>query len=63
LLNAGVHNISYEEVLNDTLESDKHNYSGEMKKVKIAEDCIFIDTTDLTALQTAQQITDRVKGE
>lgn len=62
LMQAGVTNISFEKVLNDTIESDRHNYNGEMSKIKIPSECIFIDTSFLTVLETSQQITDIVKG-
>ena len=61
LSNAGV-NISYDEVLNTTIESDKNNFKGELSQIKIPEDCIFIDTSYQTDVETAQQITDIVKG-
>ncbi len=61
LSEAGV-NITYDEVLSTTLDSDKSNFKGEMSQIKIPEDCIFIDTSDQSEVETAQQITDIVKG-
>ncbi len=55
-------NISYDEILKNTLEADSNNYQGELLQVKVPENCIFIDTSDLTDVETAQQITDIVKG-
>lgn len=61
LIEQGVKNISLDEVTADTIASDKNNYRGEMSKVKIPEDCIFIDTSYLSYVETAKQITDVVK--
>lgn len=41
-----IFDITYEQLLEDTIESDNNAYVGEMSKIKLTQDINIIDTTD-----------------
>ena len=63
LLESGVSDYKYEDILRDTEESDSRSFNGEMSKVNISEDTHFIDTSDNTENETADEICKIIRGE
>ncbi len=62
LVESGVTNYSFEEILQDTEASDGQYFNGEMSKINVSEDTHFIDTSDNTENDTAKEICDIIKG-
>ena len=52
-----IYDITYEQLLNDTIESDNNSYVGEVSKIKLSQDINMIDTTDKTVEQIIEEIT------
>lgn len=63
LLDRGVNDYKYEDILKDTEEADSQSFKGEMSKINISEDTHFIDTSDNTENDTADEICKIIKGE
>ncbi len=60
LTNKGVR-VSYDDVLNDTIDYDRAMFSGEMSKVDISKEAFIIDTTNRTAIESVNIIYNIVK--
>lgn len=54
--------IDYEKLLDETLESDRSMYAGEMIKIGVGRDSIFIDTTDTKETEVCKKICKIIKG-
>lgn len=52
-----IYDITYEQLLNDTIESDNNSYVGEMSKIKLSQEIVMIDTTDKTVEDVVAEIT------
>ena len=63
LVESGVHDYKYEDILKDTELSDSQSFNGEMSKVNISEDTHFIDTSRNTENDTADEICKIIRGE
>ena len=63
LVDRGVHDYKYEDILKDTEESDSQSFKGEMSKINISEDTHFIDTSHNTENETADEICKIIRGE
>ncbi len=62
LIENGIRDYKYEEILKDTEETDGMYFNGEMSKINIPEDTHFIDTSTNTENDTAKEICDLVRG-
>lgn len=60
LINKGVR-VTYDDVLNNTIDYDRAMFSGEMSKVDINKEAFIIDTTNKTAIESVNIIYGIVK--
>ena len=51
-----IYDITYEQLLEDTIESDNNSYVGEMSKIKLTQDINIIDTTDKSVETILEEI-------
>lgn len=59
-----IYDVTYEEILSDTLDSDNNFYIGETSKVKYSDDLNMIDTTVLSIPEIVDKICNKIiKGE
>lgn len=63
LIEKGITDFKFEEILEDTQKSDNLYFNGEMAKIDISEDTYFIDTSSNTAVETANEILSIIRGE
>lgn len=54
--------VDYDVLLNETLESDRSMYAGEMMKIGVGKDSIFIDTTNTKETEVCEKICKIIKG-
>lgn len=51
-----IYDITYEQLLEDTIESDNNNYVGEMSKIKLSQEVNVIDTTQMSVDAIVEEI-------
>lgn len=56
-----IYDVSYEQMLNDTIESDNNSYVGEMSKIKLSQDIVMIDTTDKSVEEVVEEISKSIE--
>lgn len=63
LVDKGITDYKYEDILKDTEDSDRQYFNGEMAKIDVSEETHFIDTSENTAVDTANEIINIIRGE
>ncbi|MDR0850442.1 MAG: (d)CMP kinase [Christensenellaceae bacterium] len=57
----GIYNISYDQMLDEIINSDKYMFNGEASGVEINKDAKVIDTTLKTQIEVANEIVDFIR--
>lgn len=57
----GIYNISYDQMLDDIITSDKFMFNGEASGIEINKDAKVIDTTLKTQIEVANEIVDFIR--
>jgi len=61
LHNRGIYNISYDQMLEDVINSDKFMFNGEASGIEINKDAKVIDTTLKTQIEVANEIVNFIR--
>lgn len=56
-----IYDVTYEQMLNDTIESDNNSYVGEMSKIKLSQDIVMVDTTDKSVEEVVEEISKSIE--
>ena len=56
-----IYDVTYEQMLNDTIESDNNSYVGEMSKIKLSQDIVMVNTTDKSVEEVVEEISKSIE--